>query len=602
MMEGTEQGRHPGEDCARVAAEPEAQCKGEEEARAAAEAEVRRKAEEEDRARAAVEAEARRQAGEASRAAAEAEARRKVEEERASLVAQAEARGNAADTPPLTNVADGEAETLPVTAESEAQTEDGPGSAAEADEPEPARRARAPRYRAPAGGPPAPRSPPGNAAKRADRVTGGNHALPVELRILFERGDSVRVSLLPKRTSGLPDELSVWTASGAIDLVARQDDWYQDVDPQNLGAFLRDGVLWRYGATGQEWLLSGREIFVLASGTAHRGLVSCPRFVLGREHAVLCTVGRLAAVDAVLRQAGCDGWRQLDENDGAPAGWLVLRGVIPRHPVPPTDRADILNVLRPLPEIEIELEGGVCLGYASWLAEHPPAICVYGDPDHVGTVQIDGQTATSSEDGGYVAPGWDSVGAHQVWCSGAIRTYSLVRCDLPVQVWRAFAFPIPASRDRGRIAICGPLVRALVDPAMDGEDAATSEIIQIRPANPVLLGSSPGEVVVAHSRSDVRGAQCIVASPFAPVWALPAQPLLCDKSANRVLLVGELLAPGEASGDISATASGSSIQRWCSAIRDAGRKGLTVEPATPAVADLWRRYRKYARDLRRRSR
>ncbi len=607
------------EERTRVAAEAEARRQTEEAARAAAEAEARRKAEEEERTRVAAEVEARRQTEEAARAAAEAEARRKAEEEERARVAaeaetrrqteeaaraaaEAEARRNAAEAPHRTNAEDGEAEARSPAAEGEAQTGDGRASAAEADEPGSARRASAPRYRAPGGGPPAPRNPAGNAAKRAEPVTGGNHALQVELRILFERGDSVCVSLLPKRTSGLPDELSVCTASGIIDLVARQDDWYQDVVPQNLGALLRDGVLWRYEATDQEWLLSGREIFVLASGTAHRGLVSCPRFVLGREHALLCTAERLAAVEAVLRQAGCDGWTQLDENDGAPIGWLVLRGVIPRRPVPSADGADILNVLRPLPAFEIALEGGVCLGYTSWLAEHPPSIRVYGDPEHVGTVLIDGQNATSSEDGRYVAPGWDSAGAHQVWCSGATRTYSLVRCDLPVQAWRAFTFPTPGTRIRGRIAICGPLVRALADPATDGEDAATSEIIQVRPANPVLLGSLPGEVVVAHSRSDVRGAQCIVSSPFAPVWALPAQPLLCDKSANRVLLVGEPLAPGGGSGDTSATASRLSIQLWCSAIGDAGRKGLAVEPATPAVADLWRRYRRYARDLWRRSR
>src|SRR5207247_10763902 len=118
--------------------------------------------------------------------------------------------------------------------------------------------------------------------------------------------------------------------------------WYQDIAPDDFGAVLCDGVLWRDEGTGQEWLLSGREVFVLASGTAHRGLVSCARLVIGREHAVLSTTPRLPAVEAVLRQAGCDGWTQHDENDGAPRGWVVLRGVLPRHPVPWTATADIL--------------------------------------------------------------------------------------------------------------------------------------------------------------------------------------------------------------------------------------------------------------------
>jgi hypothetical protein len=361
-------------------------------------------------------------------------------------------------------------------------------------------------------------------------------------------------------------------------------------------------VLWRDESTDQEWLLSGRDIFVLASGTAHRGLVSCPRLMLGREHAVLCTTSRLAAVEAVLQQAGCNGWTQLDENDGALRGWLVLRNVLPHRPVPWTDSADILNVLKPLPEVEIALEGGICLGYTSWLTEHPPAIRVYGDPDDTRAVRIDGQDATASDDGRYTVPGWDSTGAHQVWCNGATRTYSLLRREPPSQAWAAFSLPTPGGRGSGRIAICGPLVRAFTDPEVDGEDAATSEIIQVPPTNPVLLGSLPGQLFVAHSRSDVRGAQCIASSPFAPVWALPAQPLRCDKRENRVRLIGEPLAPGDGSGALNAPALRSSVEQWCSAIRDAGRKGLAVEPATPAVADLWRCYKRYARDLWRRRR
>jgi hypothetical protein len=433
-------------------------------------------------------------------------------------------------------------------------------------------------------------------------VAGGNHVLPVELRVLFERGDSLRVTLLPRRSPGLPDELTVWAPSGGtVDLVALQEDWYQDIDPQNLGALLLEGVLWRDEATGQEWLLSGREIFVLASGTVHRGLVSCPRLVLGREHAVLCTTARLAEVEAVLREAGCESWRTLDDNDGAPRGWVLLRHVLPRRPIPWTDNSDILNVLRPLPQIEIVLEGGICLGYASWLAEHPPSIRVYGDPDHTGAVQIDGQNASVSADGRYIAPRWDSVGPHQVWCNGATRTYSLVRREPPSQSWVAFSFPTPSAHG-GRIAICGPLVRAFTGPQAGGEEAAMSEVIQVPPANPILLGSVPGQVVVTHARPDIRGAECIVSSPFAPVWAIPAQPLHCDKRESRVCLVGEPLPPGEASGEVTARISRPSIEQWCSAIRDAGRKGLAVEPADPAVAELWRRYRRYARDLWRRLR
>lgn len=592
-----EEARRCAEEAARAAAEAEQARHFEEEARTVADREAQRQAEEAQRCEEKEEARTA-----AERAAPEADVRRKTEEEeKARVVAENGGRGQSEAGGGSCPQAGDES---PPATEKAVQAANGEESTEEGTEPTAQRAPRAPRYRGPAGGPPAPRQPPSTArtgAARTEPVAGHNHALPVELRVLFERGDSLRVTLLPRRSPGLPDELTVWAPSGTVDLVALQEDWYQDVAPPNLGALLLEGVLWRDEATGQEWLLSGREIFVLTAGTAHRGLVSYPRLVLGREHAVLCTTTRLPAVESVLREAGCEGWTTLDDNDGAPRGWVFLRGVLPRRHVPWKENSDILNALRPLPQVEIALEGGICLRYSSWLAEHPPSIRVYGDPDHTSAVQIDGQNATASAEGRYIAPGWDSVGPHQVWCKGATKSYSLVRCEPPSQSWAAFSFPTPGARG-GRIAICGPLVRAFIDPQADGEEAETSEIIQVAPAHPVLLGSVPGQVVVAQPRPDVRGAQCLVSSPFAPVWAIPAQPLHCDKRENRVRLVGEPSPPGEGSGEVEARISLLSIEQWCRAIRDAGQKGLAVEPADPAVAELWRRYRRYARNLWRRLR
>jgi hypothetical protein len=440
------------------------------------------------------------------------------------------------------------------------------------------------------------------AAEHGHSEARGRQALPIELRLLFERGGSCRMTLLPRRTSGLPEELTLRTPAGTVDLTALQDDWYQDVAPDDLGALLRDGVVWRSEDTGQEWLLSGRDVFVLAPGTAHSGLVSCARLVIGREHAVVATAPRLPAVEAVLREAGCERWSPLDENDGAPRGWVVLRCVKPRAPVPCADTADILNVLRPLPQVEIALEGGICLGYASWLAGHPPAIRVYGDPDHTRDVRIDGQAATLGDDGRFTAPGWDALDAHQVWCNGTTRTYTLVRSEPSSEAWAAFPFPAPGRRGAGRLAICGPLVRAFTDPEDDSEDAATSEVHQLPAANPVLLGSLPGKVLVMCSRPDLRSAHRIALTPFAPVWALPAQPLLCTKKDNRVRLVGPLAEPGHCPSPPDKSPSPSDVDQWCRLIRDAGRKGLAVEPETPAATELWTWYKKYARDLWRRRR
>jgi len=275
---------------------------------------------------------------------------------------------------------------------------------------------------------------------------------------------------------------------------------------------------------------------------------------------------------------------------------------VPRHPLPLEDGADILNVLRPLPEIEIAFEGGVRLGHNSWLAGHPPTIRVYGvDPEHSQEVLIDGHEATSLGRNVYSVAGWDQPGPHRVWCNGVGRRYSLVRVERTWLPWAAYSFPSPdGSRSTTRIGICGPLVRSF-SPA-EPFDQARPEGFNVLPSNPVLIGSRPGEVLVARPRGDVRGAQCVAFPSFAPVWAMPAQPLLCDKVSNCIQLLGEVVEPASGNESPQHRFSSRAIDLWCSLILDASRKGIAVEPATPMAAELWRRYRRCARDLHRRSR
>lgn len=461
---------------------------------------------------------------------------------------------------------------------------------------------RPPKYREPAGGPSAPPQPSRPTTNASTSPSRGLPA-PIEVRVLFERGGHCTVSLLAKRPPRLPDELTVSSDIGEVELVALEDGWYQDVVPENLGHLLRAGFVWTDKGSGQEWLLSGREVFVLAPSSTHRGYVSCPRLVLGREHVVLCSISELPAVEEVLRETRCPAWTQLVETDGAPAGWVVLRGIVPQRPVRPSSDADILNVLRPLPEIEIALEGGIRLAYNSWLIGHPPAIRVYGDPEHTEKVRIDGQDAVGSNDHGYTAPGWDEEGHHQTWCNNTNKSYSLVRCEASWRFWPAYSFSLPGSKDRvSQFAFCGPLVRPAGAPHEIDSNSGQRGAIQVPLSNPVLLGSRPGQVFVAHRRRDVRAAQCLVSPPFDPVWALPAQPLLCDKRANRILLVGEPVAVcgGE---DYGQPPGGRRVlERWYRFILDCSRKGLAVDPANQATYQLWREYKRYARRLWRRMR
>ena len=223
-----------------------------------------------------------------------------------------------------------------------------------------------------------------------------------------------------------------------------------------------------------------------------------------------------------------------------PAGWKVLRAVSPQRPVPPGTDNHILNVLRPLPDIEIALEGGIRLAHNQWLLGYPPEIRIYGDPAHTGEVLIDGERAARSEPRGYEVPGWDLEGDHRIWCGNTSKSYSLIRGK---SSWE-YAGRRTRSRCPGRfrkgekLALCGPVVWSSTIESHPDQRRA----IQVPPSNPVLLGARPGEVYFAYQRPDVRGAPCLGSPPFNPVWALPAQPLRGDKRRDRILLVGEPLA------------------------------------------------------------
>lgn len=456
---------------------------------------------------------------------------------------------------------------------------------------------RARQYRAPAGGP-QPRPVPRARLPHAEKSPPRDRAAPIHVRVIFQRGGYCTVSVLPRRLPGLPERLMVSSTEGEVALVALQDDWYQDVVPDNFADLLRKGLVWKDSGTGQEWRLSGREVFVLAPGTTHRGFVSCPGLTLGRNHAVLCTTAQLGPVKDALRAAGCVNWSQLEKDDGAPSGWHLLREVVPQRPVPPSGEDDILNILRPRPEIEVALEGGIRLGWNNWLLGYPPAIHIYGDPEHTQAVLIDGQAAAVCDPDGYRAPGWDIEGDHHVWCSGTNKRYSLARSEADWSYWPAFSFAISSPRGVDhRFEFCGPLVR----PVALGGPSNQRTMVQVPATNPILLGASSGEVFVARPRLDLRRPQCFGLPAFDPVWALPPQPLHCDKRANKILLLQEPTAGGSRANQAH-TAGRRDLERWCQLILDANRKGLAVEPATSATADLWREYKQLARSLWRRLR
>lgn len=430
-------------------------------------------------------------------------------------------------------------------------------------------------------------------------TTSRNRAMRIEVRVLFERGGFCRVSLLAQRDDSLPAEIEVTGAGDPPALLALQDEWFQDVSFDAIGDVLEHGLVWQgkvKGIGAVRWNLSGREIFVLGRRNDLSGYITIPRLLLGEDHVVICTEGRLQSVLEALRTAGSPDPAMLRADLGAPRGWVVLRGVTPKSPVANSSEGDILDALRPLANVEIVLLDGIRLTRTTWLVGYPPRIHLQGNANNeVEDVRIDGRPALRGADGNYEVEAWDSLGTHEVWCPSASRSYTIEEGPEHWDAWDAYDWSLgePTSiRATVPAAICGMLV-CPHDERAKGRNAVT-----IPTTNCVIIGSNPGEIYVCRARTELRLSTQVAFPWFAPTWALPLDPLHCDKRVTRVRLIGgvEGAAP---STSLAGRGRTQAVMAWCSAILDAGRKGLAVDPAEDATQKLWREYRQVARSIRR---
>jgi hypothetical protein len=457
-----------------------------------------------------------------------------------------------------------------------------------------ARKKAARKYRPPVRFPTPPRD-----QSRSSESTERDRALPIAVQVTFtRRGKPDKVSLIPRRKPSLPPELQVSGSGGTYGLITMQDEWFQEIVPDNISILLREGVLWSAAADGElvsEWILAGREIYVLSSYPELSGYISRTRLALSHEHVVLCTSDRLGDVLKSIHETGSPKPTFFDESEGAPEGWVILKGVVPYNPVPHDGVGDILEVLRPAPELEIALEGGLRIQYSIWLAGYPPEIRVSGDPELISEVLIDAQETTRQADGTHVAPGWDLVGPHTVWCAGFSRSYSMEELGEGWAPWDAYSFNTGVARQqeiRNRVAICGPLV-------CDSFHNTDKSYQVIVPAgNPVLIGSVPGEVFICARRTNLRGAPNVASIPFRAVWALPLHPYLADNKSDRVLLIGSI-EPAKTFGTRLQMdrCQREQLRVWYTAILNASRKGLRTDPDTDDNVSLWQDYKRLARRI-----
>lgn len=463
-----------------------------------------------------------------------------------------------------------------------------------------ARRAR--KYR------PVPRTPPAQRRSTADVGTTAGTTTPaerqrslrIELRLRKELGGAFACSLIPRRDASSPQQITVRGDKGLFNLIALQDDWYQDTAPDNLGELLRTGVVWSAVLEGEliSWNLSGRQIFVLVQHQHLSGFVSTPRLTLGERHIVLCTAELADAVESAIRATGAATCQRLGLDDGIPHGWCGFSDVLPRAPRATSTEGDIFDVLCPPPDVEILLDGGIPLRRNVWLAGFPPSIRLTGDAQNAGALHIDG--APAGFDGSaesFRREGWDAIGTHTVWCAGKTATYSIATGIEDWDAWPVHCWTLgegeSSSEANDRPVICGALAlspaEALAKPRKQAVIVPTS--------NPVLLGSVPGEIYFGEVRRDVRAAQLSAFPPFAPIWALPSDPLHANRDSVRILLVGEMREPL-----VTTPSNSPRIAAWCSHILAASKKRMQLDPASAEILSLWSSYRRLARDLWRKQR
>lgn len=448
------------------------------------------------------------------------------------------------------------------------------------------KKTRQPRYRPPIRAGEVKRSTRQEQTADPQSAQSRSQSMSVHARPLTHRRNQWRVSLIAPRTSEFPEEITMESTAGSETWYARQDEWYEGITPSNLGFLLESGSRWESEDERFQWVLSAREIYVLAPDSTISGFVNTSTLALAQDHVVLCTNRQREAVRKALLDTGADA-STIVMGNGIPDGWLLFDNIRPSVAIKHDTEAGIFNALRPVHALKISFEGGIRLSGSTWLYGHPPQIKIRGENADDIEVLIDGNPASLDSNRNYIAPDWDADVRHKVFCGGVTESYELSR---GMQDWEIFeAYSYEQSLSRGHlVSICGPVVFSTDD---------DTRLSLIPASNNCLIGSVPGEIELISQSSEIRGSTLLAQASFPAVWNLPANPLRCDKANSSVRLMKAL--PLVSPERISHPADRCNVLRWCQTILNASRKGLRVYPDTDDAKSLWLEYKKKARQLRR---
>ena len=414
-------------------------------------------------------------------------------------------------------------------------------------------------------------------------------SMSVHARPLTHRRNQWRVSLIPPRAREFPEEITIKSVVVSETWYARQDEWYEGLTPPNLGDLLASGGRWESDDERFNWVLSPRDIYVLAPNSTISGFVNTSTLALGQDHVVLCTNRQKEAVQKALLEAGAE-VSSIISGNGIPDGWLLFDNIRPSVAIEHSNEAGIFNALRPIHALRISFEGGIRLSGTTWLNRYPPKIRIAGESVGKIAVQIDGRQALLDSNGNYIAPKWDTEGKHRVFCGGVSESYELNNGAEAWEMFEAYSYK-QDTLGENPISICGPIVFSMQD---------NTEVSLIPSNNNCLIGSIPGEINLISQSSVLRTSTLLAQASFPVVWSLPADPLRCNKATSSVRLLKSL--PPGSPPHMSHPRDRWVVLRWCQSILNASRKGLRIYPDTEDAKGLWQDYKVKARELRRKLR
>jgi hypothetical protein len=265
---------------------------------------------------------------------------------------------------------------------------------------------------------------------------------------------------------------------------------------------------------------------------------------------------------------------------GIPNGWIVLSGYAPAHAASPPLPLG-LRPLDPGEGLEIAFEGGLEIRPRVYASGHPPRIVIRPAPGKA-AVTVGGEPAILSDDGSWVAPGWDGPGQHIVdIVPGPSLSYEIAADPWAANDW-TFWNAHPERFDanvRGSWAcaeVCGAQVRGPAGEFVFAAEAQTTL---------VALGAKWGATLLQR-RDEVSVSVGLMAEP--PTFLLSASGP--RRTQGRVLWLGLAPAPPP---------SRRTDVEWASAVRTAASRRLPLERADAFGEDAWRKAKDRARRLRR---